>query len=107
MLPSGALLELSTEASGFNRSPREQRTHRIEANALVAAGRLRVDWAFGPDLHQSATIEELVTSFQEALRAIIAHCRSPEAGGYTPSDFPLAGLTQAELDRVVESGEDS
>ena len=27
-----------------------------------------------------------------ALRALIAHCRSPEAGGYTPSDFPLAGL---------------
>ncbi len=29
------------------------------------------------------------------------HCRSDEAGGYTPSDFPLAELDQTTLERVV------
>ena len=32
---------------------------------------------------------------------MIEHCLSPEAGGYTPSDFPLARWNQAELDRVI------
>jgi amino acid adenylation domain-containing protein/non-ribosomal peptide synthase protein (TIGR01720 family) len=109
LLPPTALLELSSEASGFNRSPREQRTHRIEANALVAAGRLRIDWTFSTNLHRKATIEKLATSYREALCGIIAHCKSPDAGGYTPSDFPLASLGQTELDRVVRGaaeGED-
>ena len=38
----------------------------------------------------------------EALTELIAHCQSPEAGGYTPSDFPLAGLLQHQLDRLLQ-----
>ena len=37
-------------------------------------------------------------------RRSIAHCLSPEAGGFTPSDFPLAGLDQAALDRLLGDG---
>jgi hypothetical protein len=36
------------------------------------------------------------------LRELIEHCKSPEAGGYTPSDFPLAGLDQAGLDHLLD-----
>jgi hypothetical protein len=34
------------------------------------------------------------------LRSLITHCQSPDAGGYTPSDFPLAQLSQYELDEA-------
>jgi len=39
--------------------------------------------------------------YVEALRKLIAHCLSPEAGGYTPSDFQLARVTQADIDRII------
>jgi hypothetical protein len=39
--------------------------------------------------------------FLSALRSIIAHCLSDEAGGYTPSDFPETALSQAELDDLL------
>jgi hypothetical protein len=41
----------------------------------------------------------------EALRELITHCQTPDAGGYTPSDFPLAQLDQDELDRAFEEVE--
>jgi hypothetical protein len=35
------------------------------------------------------------------LRILIRHCQSPEAGGYTPSDFPTMLLSQQELDELM------
>ena len=34
----------------------------------------------------------------------MTHCRAPEAGGRTPSDFALAKLTQAAVDQLVGRG---
>ncbi|MHC4621566.1 MAG: hypothetical protein ACYTEQ_27810, partial [Planctomycetota bacterium] len=52
--------------------------------------------------HRRETIEELAQSYLAALRALIAHCRSPEAGGYTPSDFADVDLSQEKLDSVLD-----
>ena len=35
---------------------------------------------------------------------IIEHCAQPGVGGRTPSDFPLAGLDQSTVDRLVGDG---
>jgi len=35
------------------------------------------------------------------VRSLIAHCQSPEAGGYTPSDFPAAKLGQKDIDKFI------
>ena len=37
----------------------------------------------------------------EVLEELMEHCRSEGAGGYTPSDFPLAELDQRTLERVI------
>ena len=52
-------------------------------------------------LHHRSTIEALAKGVQVALEELVEHCRTPEAGGYTPSDFPLAVLEQEALDRLV------
>jgi hypothetical protein len=36
------------------------------------------------------------------VRMLIAHCLSPDAGGYTPSDFPNVELEQDALDAILE-----
>ncbi|HEX2271544.1 MAG TPA: amino acid adenylation domain-containing protein, partial [Pyrinomonadaceae bacterium] len=62
---------------------------------------LQLSWSFSRNVHKPETIEQLAKDFINCLEAIITHCQSEEAGGYTPSDFPLVRLTQSELDQVL------
>ena len=82
-------------------SPRAHRTHLLTVDASVFAGRLHVIWRYGTRVHRRATVERLAAGFIEALRELVAHCRDPQAGGYTPSDFSLAGLDQEGLDALL------
>jgi non-ribosomal peptide synthase protein (TIGR01720 family) len=66
-----------------------------------------VNWIYSANLHRRSTIEELARQFTSELRAILAHCSSPEAGGYTPSDFPEAALSQSDLDDLLDELDDS
>jgi amino acid adenylation domain-containing protein/non-ribosomal peptide synthase protein (TIGR01720 family) len=78
-----------------------RRAALLEVNGGIADGRLRLRWTYGEGIHRRETIERLAEAYADALRGLIAHCREEGAGGYTPSDFPLAGLSQAELDASV------
>jgi amino acid adenylation domain-containing protein/non-ribosomal peptide synthase protein (TIGR01720 family) len=86
---------------GPARSPAGERPHLIAVDALVAGGRLQATWTYGTELHDEDTIRRLAEGFAEALRAIVAHCRDPHSGGFTPSDFPDAGIDQDTLDLLM------
>ncbi|HEY0602462.1 MAG TPA: amino acid adenylation domain-containing protein [Herpetosiphonaceae bacterium] len=73
----------------------------LEIQGGVVGGQLRLAWKYNPSQHRRATIERLAQDFRAALRDLIAHCQSPDAGGYTPSDFPLANLNQQALDTIL------
>jgi non-ribosomal peptide synthase protein (TIGR01720 family) len=85
-----------------SRASQNGRAHPLEIDALVAGGRLHLTWAYSGHVYRRSTIERLASSFLEALNTIVQHCASPDAGGYTPSDFPDAALSQEELDRFLE-----
>jgi non-ribosomal peptide synthase protein (TIGR01720 family) len=70
-------------------------------NGWVAEGRLHLDWTYSRQVHWWATVERLAQWFLEALEALIAHCQLPEVGGFTPSDFPGATLSQENLDKFI------
>ncbi|MGG0815881.1 non-ribosomal peptide synthase/polyketide synthase [Paenibacillus alvei] len=76
------------------------RRHVLDVYGMVSDGELQMVWEYSENLHQRTTIERLADEFMSALRNLIAHCLAPEAGGITPSDFPLANVTQMELDRL-------
>jgi non-ribosomal peptide synthase protein (TIGR01720 family) len=97
---AGAGQEVS-EARGHERSPKGQRAYLIEIDGLVSSGRLELSFSYGSKLHRRETVERLAQSYLEALRSLIAHCRSPEAGGYTPSDFADVSLSQDQLDSIL------
>jgi amino acid adenylation domain-containing protein/thioester reductase-like protein/non-ribosomal peptide synthase protein (TIGR01720 family) len=103
-LPERAVVAPGDEPMGATRSPLGTRSHALEVDVLMSRGRLEFHWKYGERVHQRGTIETLARRVLDALRTLVAHCRAPEAGGFTPSDFPLAGLDQATLDRIV--GED-
>jgi microcystin synthetase protein McyA len=78
-----------------------ERPYLLEVSAAIVAGQLQVQWYYSHRCHQAATIQAIADAFQQALERLIAHCLSAEAGGYTPADFPLAGLDQPALDALL------
>lgn len=97
----GLVSTLAPDPLGHQRCPDAPRSHLIEINAAILQGELHVDWIYSFHVHSRHTIEQVAGFFIDELHALIAHCRSPEAIGYTPSDFPNAGLSQAELDTIL------
>lgn len=72
----------------------------LNINALVREGRLEVSFSYGRKRYRHDRIERLAAHYQDALRELIAHCCNG-AVGLTPSDVPLSGLAQADLDRLA------
>jgi amino acid adenylation domain-containing protein/non-ribosomal peptide synthase protein (TIGR01720 family) len=100
-VPASAPFRFASESTGPVVSPRGRRTHLLEIGGYVASGRLRLSWKYSEALHARATIEALARRFERALRSLIALGSRPGAAAYTPSDFPLAPLDQATLDRLA------
>jgi non-ribosomal peptide synthase protein (TIGR01720 family) len=60
-----------------------------------------MEWTYSRQIHRQESIESVARYVLEALQQLIAHCQSPDAGGYTPSDFPDVDMNQEELDRLL------
>jgi non-ribosomal peptide synthase protein (TIGR01720 family) len=85
------------------------RPYLIEVRVFENAGVLQAEWTYSENLHRRETIAHLAEDFLAALRELIAHADTPDAGGYTPSDFPLAALNEEKLrklERLLEESEE-
>ncbi|MFJ6574294.1 amino acid adenylation domain-containing protein, partial [Streptomyces sp. NPDC091292] len=82
-------------------STQGDRTHLLDVNCRVSDGRLEMVWAYGTDVHDEATVAALAQRYADILDDLIEYCLRPDTGGHTPSDFPLAHIDQAALDRVT------
>ena len=69
-------------------------------DCCLEGGRLRADWTSG-GIYQKEDLARIADRFREQLSALIRHCQSSGAGGFTPSDFPVSRLDQAELDDLL------
>ena len=69
-------------------------------NAEQRGGALQLHIDFNPSQLARATLEGLVARLQDELRGIAQHCLKAKPA-LTPSDVPLAGLNQAELDALA------
>ncbi|QJI28299.1 non-ribosomal peptide synthetase [Pseudomonas sp. ADAK18] len=72
----------------------------LSVDSQVYGGELVLRWTFSRERHDSQTISDLAHAYLAELQSLIEHCLKDEAGGLTPSDFPLAGLTQPQLDAL-------
>jgi non-ribosomal peptide synthase protein (TIGR01720 family) len=99
-LPETLPFRPAAESIGPLQSPRGDRSHSLYFSGSVAGGRLHLTCVYSRNLYRRATIEELTGNIADALRTIITHCQSAEAGNFTPSDFTLAKLDERELSRI-------
>ena len=100
---SPPILKLASESTGLSHSSKGKRLYLIEVNSRVVQGKLEIIWTYSEKFHNRETIEQLGQSYLTALQSLITHCQSPEAGGFTPSDFPEANLNQEDLDNFLSS----
>ena len=91
------------EPVGRTRSPSSSRSHLLEIVGLIVGDCLRLDWYFSTAFHHKETIENLALNYRNGLMALVEHCQTAEAGGFTPSDFPTVDFRQEELDRLPET----
>lgn len=102
-LDASSFFGSSYEATGLDRDPHNVRPFLLNINAQIVEGKLLIYWSYSEHRHYRETIEGLAQGFIESLHTIITHCQSSHGqGGYTPSDFPMAGLNQEELDSLFE-----
>lgn len=49
-----------------------------------------------------ADVRAVADHWFQALRGLVRHASRQEASGHTPSDFPLVGLGQHDVERLEE-----
>jgi amino acid adenylation domain-containing protein/non-ribosomal peptide synthase protein (TIGR01720 family) len=102
----------ATESKGPERSPAGKRPHLIDINGSVSGGALQMEWTYSANRHRRETILGVAGDFIDQLRALIAHCQSPECGeaargAYTASDFEEFAWNQTDLNDILAAIGDS
>ncbi|WP_329542010.1 non-ribosomal peptide synthase/polyketide synthase [Streptomyces sp. NBC_01358] len=97
--------------AGASEDPALALAHTVEVNAATHDGPLGPElvatWTWAGELLDEERVRELADGWFGALGALARHSAVPGAGGLTPSDVPLAEVTQSEIEALeaeVRSG---
>ncbi|WP_406819561.1 amino acid adenylation domain-containing protein [Pseudomonas sp. KnCO4] len=97
---AGALFTPGRESAGRTQCAGAPLGNWLGITGQVYGGELFLEWTYSADVHHPATIESLAQAYEQALAELVEHCCDGCHLGVTPSDFPLAALTQAQLDSL-------
>ena len=78
--------------------PERSQPHVLDINAFTLDSSLTAFWSFPEDVLSEDDVRDLADAWLAALAALAAHASHPDAGGHSPSDFPLVSVSQAEID---------
>lgn len=95
-----ALFHPLEETAGLAHDPDAPLPNELSIDSQVYGGELVLRWTFSRERHDQQVIRDLAEAYLAELHSLIAHCLQDDAGGLTPSDFPLAHLTQVQLDAL-------
>ncbi len=96
-LDSHGLFGVATESRGDEVGSGHCQSYRLIINGKVIDGRLQFTLSFHRDEYHVESIERLAQEFKKGLCEVIEHC-SKATKRHTPADFPLAKVTQKQLD---------
>jgi amino acid adenylation domain-containing protein/non-ribosomal peptide synthase protein (TIGR01720 family) len=82
-------------------SPLNTRPHLIDVLTLVMNDQLLLSLRYSENIHRPETIDRLMQAYLTCLRVLITHCKSPEVGNVTASDFIAAKLSQKDLNKLM------
>jgi len=78
--------------------------HGLGLNARVQdhpdGPQLRATWNFAAQMWSEPDVHEIAQNWSQAIHALVDHATHPNAGGHTPTDFPLVALNQHQIDQL-------
>ncbi|MFB4300560.1 amino acid adenylation domain-containing protein [Actinomadura sp. NTSP31] len=78
-------------------------SHALDINVMTLPGpRLVAHWTFPEPAVPADDVRELAQGWRDALAALVARAAEPDAGGHSPSDFPLIALDQDEIEDLED-----
>jgi amino acid adenylation domain-containing protein/non-ribosomal peptide synthase protein (TIGR01720 family)/FkbM family methyltransferase len=86
---------VAIELGAGNASP-----YALSVESEIRDGELIISFYHPSAAWPEACANDLARAMTQALEELIAHCCEPSHARWTPSDFPLAALTRAELDAL-------
>ncbi|WPN22087.1 non-ribosomal peptide synthetase [Pseudomonas marginalis] len=95
-----ALFHPLDESAGLAHDPDAPLPNELSVDSQVYGGELVLRWTFSRERFDHATVRELAEAYLAELHSLTQHCLQDDAGGLTPSDFPLAHLSQVQLDSL-------
>lgn len=98
---SDATFRWSGEEPPASRHPDSRPPFPLEIIAAIRSGELVLEWRFDSRALEEQTVDRLAERTGSVLAEVLDHCLEEGTGGFTPSDFPEAGLDQAELDELL------
>ncbi len=98
-----ALFDLSTLSAGSVLSHHGHRPHILDINVMVVEDRIHLYITYCQQLHKKTTITAFAEWIERELQALIQAALHTPNKWFTPSDFPLAILSQHQLERLVGS----
>ncbi|MEY4544398.1 MAG: hypothetical protein RL685_593 [Pseudomonadota bacterium] len=94
-----ALFVPATEATGRAQSESSSLGSWLSINGQVYGGELSLTFSYSSERYRRETVEAMAESYRQELEAVVEHCVGG-ASGATPSDFPLARVSQVHLDEL-------
>ncbi len=95
-------LKPATEGIGTHFSLQRVRSHVLGFNAIVSNSAMHFTLDYNPGQLSTEQVEGFRGCLVESLQSLVQHCLQPGVGSVTPSDFPLAAVTQHQLDEWQE-----
>jgi amino acid adenylation domain-containing protein/non-ribosomal peptide synthase protein (TIGR01720 family) len=95
------LFRLVAGNPGPVRSPRARRSYELELAGRILRGEMRLTFRFSGALHRDETVQRLAQAYRETLRELAEAAPDGTAASVTPADFPLAGMTAADLETLA------
>ncbi len=100
------LFDWAGESLGASLDPGADADSEWVITGQVRDGCLQLSWRYGCERFDSELVQGLAEDYLASLGTLIDHCLSPGAAGVTPSDFPLASVSQAQLDALPVAAAD-
>ncbi|MEQ8224553.1 MAG: condensation domain-containing protein, partial [Candidatus Eremiobacterota bacterium] len=98
----GDLLCGTEESAGLPVSPGNGIINILDLNGFISKGMLSMMFTYSSNIWKEETVKHIGDAFIESLKEIIYHCVKPGTKHFTPSDFPLATLSQSFLDSISD-----
>ncbi|MGY2212516.1 non-ribosomal peptide synthetase [Pseudomonas pergaminensis] len=95
-----ALFHPLDESAGLAHDPDAPLPNELSVDSQVYGGELVLRWTFSRERFDQHSVRELAEAYLAELQSLTQHCLQDDAGGLTPSDFPLAHLSQSQLDSL-------